>query len=418
MSVKKKKFLVISIASCLGLLVAFGIGVSVGSAAGLYKSLENENGNIPIDRVIGLYERTRDETVEFDQFWRIWGMVKENYVDEDVSDVEMFYGAIEGMVASLDDPYSVYFPPVDAKEFAESLSGEFEGIGAEIGLRDGQLTIIAPLPDAPAERAGLRPGDAVFAIDGEDTRGITVDQAVKKIRGPRKTDVVLTIMHEGGEQIEDVSITRDTINIPSILWEMKEPEIAYLRISYFNEDTAAEFDKAVDGILAAGAKGLILDMRSNPGGYLDSSVEIASEWLPQDTLVVEERGRKETDQKFHNSTGRHRFDGMPTVVLIDGGTASGSEIVAGALQDHKKATVIGRQSFGKGSVQNFEILPDGSAIKLTVAKWYTPLGRQITEDGIVPDKSIEIDLGSIPENMDDFIDPDVQAAIDALRAQF
>lgn len=417
MSHHRKKTIVIILASALALLIAFGIGVSVGSVAGLYKDVLTDEGNVPIEKVIGLYEKTRSSDVSFDQFWRIWGLLKTQYVDESVNDVDLFYGAIEGMVAGLGDPYSVYFPPEEAKEFAEGLSGEFEGIGAEIGLEDEQLTIIAPLPQSPAEQAGLRPGDKIFAIDGEDTAGITVDKAVSKIRGPRGTTVTLSVYHDGADQIEDVSIVRQTINVPTLISEMKENDIAYIRISYFNDETSREFDRAVTELLMNAPKGVILDMRSNPGGFLDASVRIASEWLPAGALVVEERGRA-VGTKRHVSNGSHRFDALPTVVLVDEGTASGSEIVAGALQDHERAVVVGRQTFGKGSVQNFEVLPDGSAIKLTVAKWYTPQGRQITEDGIVPDEIIEIEPEALERDENGtIIDPDVTRALNILRAK-
>jgi len=280
----------------------------------------------------------------------------------------------------------VYFPPTEAKEFADGLSGEFEGIGAEISIKDSQLTVIAPLPTSPAERAGVRAGDQIFAIDGTDTTGITIEEAVNLIRGKKGTEVVLTIRHENESAISDVTVIRDTIEVPTILLEV-EDDIAYVRISYFNQDTWRDFNTAVTDILAQNPTGIILDLRSNPGGFLETSVDVASEWVTQGNIVIErERGGVET---VFATRGAHRLAGIPTVVLVDEGSASGSEIVAGALQDAGAATIIGSQTFGKGSVQDFQVLPDGSALKVTIAEWLTPNERVINKVGITPDIVLE-----------------------------
>jgi carboxyl-terminal processing protease len=292
------------------------------------------------------------------------------------------------MVESLDDPYSVYFPPVQAKEFAQNLAGEFEGIGAEIGKKDDQLTVIAPLPSSPAEQAGLRTGDVVLSVDGTDVTGMTVHEAVLLIRGEKGTDVVLGIYRPTDKEQHDITITRDSIVIPTVEWEMKEQDIAYLRLAYFNEETTAEFARAVEEIAFKNPSGIILDMRGNPGGYLSAAVYAASEWV-EEGVIVRERYR-DGSEKVHNAVGMHRLKGIPTVALVDGGTASGSEIVAGALQDYEAATIMGQQTFGKGSVQQFQLLPpSGAALKLTVAKWYTPEMQEINGVGVTPDVIIE-----------------------------
>ncbi|MFA4830802.1 MAG: S41 family peptidase [Patescibacteria group bacterium] len=373
--------------SVLAIGFTFVIGVIVGQSLEVKDELIGEDGNIDIARVIDLYGKTRSPEVNFDQFWDVWNKVKNKFVDKPVDEVKLFYGALSGMVNGLGDPYSVYLPPEPAGEFVKDLAGEFEGIGAEIGVRDNRLKVIAPLRESPAERAGLRPGDTIFAIDGKETASLSLEEAVLKIRGPKGTAVKLTVSHDGFESVEEIEVIRDTITVPTVYWEMKDDGIAYLRISYFNQDTWDRFDKAVREIIIKSPKGIILDMRSNPGGYLETSVDVASEWVQSGIIVSE--ASSDLDRRVYNSRGAHRFNGIRTVVLVDGGTASGSEIVAGALQDHGVAKVVGIKTYGKGSVQDFEILPDGSALKLTIARWYTPNNRQIDKEGIAPDVAVE-----------------------------
>jgi carboxyl-terminal processing protease len=408
-TVKKKRTWMCAV--CI--LLSFGAGLAIGQGLDLHETLFGGDGNVEIRKVIDLYGKTRAPEVSFEQFWEVWDTVKDNHVDQPVDDVGLFYGAIEGMVAALDDPYSVYFPPAEAEEFAKDLAGEFEGIGAEIGMRDNRLKIIAPLPESPAMSAGLEAGDTIYAINGEEAAGLTLEQAVRKIRGEKGTAVHLTISHDGFEGIEDVEIIRDTITVPTVYWEsadssdqvleLKDDGITYLRISYFNQETWTEFDKAIREILIDRPLGIILDLRSNPGGFLETSVDVASEWIEQGVIVTE--GVPSEEGRDFNSRGRHRLEGIRTIVLVDEGTASGSEIVAGALQDHGVATIVGIQTFGKGSVQDFKVLPDASALKLTIAKWYTPDGREIQDKGITPDIILEEMFVEVPgENEGDEVD--------------
>lgn len=363
---------------------AFGLGILVGQAIIVKKQIENEKGNVEINKVINFNRAVnRSDSVEFDQFWQIWDRIKQKYVKKDVKDTDLFYGAIQGLVYSLQDPYSVYMIPKEAEEFAKDLSGEFEGIGAEIGNKAGQLTVIAPLTDSPAERSGLRAGDKILAINKESTFGMDVNTAVSKIRGPAGTEVVLLISRNGNGKPFDVKIIREKINVPSITFSWKGDKIAYIRVMQFNEDTDSEFDNYVGKLVRDGAKGIILDLRNNPGGFLDSAVTMGSEWVDNGNIVSE---KSETGfSRDHPTNGQHRLSAYRTVVLVNGGSASASEIVAGALQDNEKAVIMGEKTFGKGSVQDFETFNDGSALKLTVAEWYTPGGRNINQDGIIPD---------------------------------
>jgi carboxyl-terminal processing protease len=366
----------------------FLLGFASGQAKVVNASLLTNEGSVDIEKVVQLYSKTRRPEISFDQYWDVWDMVQEKYVDEDIDDVSLFYSSVAGMVAGLGDPYSVYLPPKETESFISDLNGEFEGIGAEIGIRDELLTVIAPLPESPAEQAGLRPGDQIIRIDGEDAIGLTVETAVVRIRGEKGTSVTLTIARDGEQGLIDISIIRDTITVPTVVYELdKNTNIAYVRVSQFNQDTWSQFDEAVSEIVINNPAGIILDLRSNPGGFLDTSVQVASEWIPEGSIVIQEERNKEPI--VFSTVGPHRLAGFPTVVLVNEGSASGSEIVAGALQDHGVAQVVGAQTFGKGSVQDFEILPDGSALKITVAEWLTPNGRHINTVGITPDSVVD-----------------------------
>lgn len=350
------------------------------------QELFSESGEVEIEKVMNLYSKSRSNEVNFDQYWTVWDKIKNNYAGE-VSEVDLFYGSIKGMVDAIDDPYSKYLPPKESKEFSKSMSGEFEGIGAEISIQDDQLTVVAPLDKSPAKKSGIKPGDKVLAIEGESTKGLSLEKAVQKIRGKKGTNVTLTVLHKDADEPEDITITRDEIDIPTVKHELKEDNLGYLRIRYFNADTDSQLNQAIDDLLAKNPRGIILDLRRNPGGYLQSSIKAASEWV-EDGVIVSEGVNGKIEERF-KSKGEHRLTNVPTVVLVDGGTASGAEIVAGALKDHNKATLVGTTTFGKGSVQELKFLPDGSALKLTVAKWYTPNGNLINEKGIKPDVVVE-----------------------------
>ncbi|MBX4188054.1 MAG: S41 family peptidase [Candidatus Doudnabacteria bacterium] len=335
----------------------------------------------------------RQGSADYNLFWDTYELLKSKYVDKDnLNEQDLMYGAISGMVQAAGDPYTVFFNPEEAKEFEEELRGSFDGIGAEIGIKEEHMVIIAPLDNTPAQRAGLLPGDFVLAIGGDSTAGLTVDQAVSKIRGPAGTDVKLLILHEGESEPKDLTITRAKIEIKSMEFEIKEhagKKIAVIKLSRFGDDTAGLFNHAVDVLLQSGVKGIILDMRSNPGGYLETAVSTASYWVDTGEVVLKERAY-DGAVKEYKSESWPRLKGLKTVVLVNDGSASASEIVAGALQDHGLATLIGQKTFGKGSVQELSDLKNDTLIKITTAKWFTPNDRSIDKNGLEPD--IKVDL--------------------------
>ncbi|MFH1046996.1 MAG: S41 family peptidase [Patescibacteria group bacterium] len=392
-------------------IAAFSIGVAVGDMKTDASSASGPIGSF----VTGQTERpdSVSKNIEFDRFWDIWEIVRSRYVEQPVDETKLFYGAISGMVASLDDPYSVFLDPDFAAMFESELSGTFQGIGAEIGIKQDQLKIIAPLPDTPAEKAGLMAGDAILAIDDVDTYGMSTDEAVKRIRGPKGETVKLLISRDGAEP-HDVSIIRDTIVVVSTRWHMEQHDglnLGIIEIFHFNESTMPAFEEAVQSILLENPDGLVLDLRNNPGGFLDTAIDVSGEWVLHDIVVQE----KFSDGSVRNylSDGNARLADMPTVVLVNGGSASASEIVAGALQHHGKATIIGEQTFGKGSVQDYVEFDDGSALKMTIALWLTPGGVSIEKEGVTPDEIVELTV----EDFNSDLDPQMDRAVERLRSQ-
>ena len=350
------------------------------------------NGNFVVSREMITSRQSTDiidEQFDVSLFKKVWDTVKEDYVAQPISDEDLFYGSLEGLVKGLKDPYSIFLKPELAKRFLDDVSGSFEGVGIEIGIKENRLTIIAPLDYTPAFRAGLRSGDKIYEIDGKDTLGMGLDEVVHLIRGEKGTEVILTILRKPERNTKDVTIVRDTIDIKSVSWGLKgeDEKIAYIKITHFSDDTWSDFQSIAQVALASNPHGLILDLRNNPGGYMDTAVNIAGYWLGKNIVVV----ARDADDKEreYKSSGPQYFDNLPTIVLVNKGSASASEILAGAMQDYQKATVLGGQTFGKGSVQELKNLADGSALKLTIANWYTPLGRSFNEGGITPDIEVE-----------------------------
>lgn len=357
--------------------------------------------------------------VNFKEFWDLWRQIKERYHQQPVDDSTLFYGAMSGLASAVGDPYTTYFEPKSAQEFSSSLQGKFEGIGAEIGIKNDQLQVIAPLPETPAEKAGLQPGDLILLIDKQDATSFSVEKAVSLIRGKGGTIVTLLI---GRTKIEkdsfgkekksfesfEKAIMRETILVKSVRTSYLRDGIALIEITHFNEDTADGFSAAVKAVLAKKSKGLIVDLRNDPGGYLDRATQVTSEWIGNQVVVMERRQGKITDS--FRGTGPARLKDMPTILLVNQGSASASEIVAGALQDYGLAKLVGMKTFGKGSVQDVTDFPDKSSVKITIAEWLTPKGRSIDKVGMKPD--IEVD-----RTEDDYHanrDPQLDRALDIL----
>ncbi len=349
------------------------------------------------------------ENLNFNLYWEVWDNVKSNYVNKiKISDKELFYGSLKGLAEATGDPYTMFMDPEEAKEFADDLAGTFEGVGMEVGLRNDIATVIAPLDETPAQKAGLLPGDKIYAVDDVPTIGLSISEVVRKIRGPKDTTVKLTIIR-GDQKAFDVEIVRGVIVVKSLKTELRPDNIYVIRISNFNNDTEYLFNQAVDEILIKKPRGIILDLRSNPGGYLETSIRIASEWIEEGMIVAEQLNDNKRNE--YPARGLARLKDFKTVVLIDGGSASASEILAGALRDYKKATLVGETTFGKGSVQTLKDLSDGSTLKITIAKWLTPAGDFIDEKGIEPDVKIELDMDDINNNLD----PQFDKALNILK---
>jgi carboxyl-terminal processing protease len=346
------------------------------------------------------------------EFWKVWHLMDEKFANASSSVIlstqERLDGAIEGLVDAFGDPHTVYLPPNDAASFNEDVSGNFSGVGMEVGLREGLVTVISPLPDTPAQRAGMVSEDVIVEIDGQSTEGMRIDEAVKLIRGEQGTIVTLLVFREGELEFLSIPITRDTIDIPTVKTE-QVGDTFILALYSFNALADNEVLIALEEYKQSGAAKLILDVRGNPGGFLQSAVSIASHFLPAGKVVVSEAFGDESKNEIFRSRGRQiqLFTPENLVVLVDGGSASAAEILAGSLQDHGVATVIGAQTFGKGSVQELMNLDGGASLKVTIARWLTPNGTSISNGGLTPD----IVIGRTPQQRVAEEDPQKEAAL-------
>lgn len=383
-----------------GIYLGYDIGFDSGAAAQRqeYLSQLDEGGGV--------------QDVDFGIFWQAWDMLKSFHVDgEKFSNQDFLYGAINGLAGTLGDPNTTFFPPADAKKFEEDISGSFGGIGAEIGIEDNILTVTAPIKDSPADKAGLRSRDKILEIDGESTAGINLDEAVKKIRGPIGTSVVLTVLNEDLSDPKKVEIVRQEIVIPTLDYSMLDGEVGYIQLYSFHENAGEDFFEAGASLLLKGAKAIILDLRDNPGGFLEISTYITGWFVERGEVIVSERFKSGEDRVFR-ARGNEALKNLPVVVLINGGSASASEILAGSLRDIRGVKLVGEKSFGKGTVQEVTGLSDGSSLKITVAHWVLPSG-QILSEGLAPD--IEVPLTE--EDIKAGRDPQLLKALEVIRQE-
>lgn len=355
------------------------------------------------------------EDVNFSLFWKVWDLMSSNYYDKSkINPAKMVYGAISGMVDAIGDPYTSFLPPSENKVVEEDLGGSFEGVGIQIGFKGTQLAVEAPLPGSPAEKAGIKAGDYIIGIKDEakkidqGTQGINLSDAVQIIRGPAGTKVNLTLLREGENKPRNVDVVRQKIDVPSVSVNyLEDGKVAHIRILKFGAETKSEWEKIVREVIGKSEiNGIVLDLRNNPGGYLDAAVDIAGEFLPNGSVaVIEERGTGERTEFKVKRFGL--FTKKPVVVLVNGGSASASEILSGALRDVAKVKLVGEKTFGKGTIQEPRQLEGGSGLHITIAKWLTPNGTWVHEKGMEPDVKVE-DKADTPE------DEQIQKAVDVL----
>lgn len=368
------------------IVLAFVSGVYVGT-----------HQKSEIEKVVGVNSTETPSDingVDFAPFWKAWNTINEKYPGADeITNQDRVYGAISGLMHSLNDPYSVFFSPEEAKSFEEQIAGNFSGVGMEVGIKDDILTVIAPLKNTPADRAGIKSGDKILKINETLTSDLTVDKAVKLIRGEKGTELTLTILHSGEQKAIEIKVIRDTIEIPTLETEMRKDGVFVIRLFSFSANSASLFRDALKEFAMSRSDKLLLDLRDNPGGYLDTAVYISSWFLPAGKVIVSEDYGGDKDPEIFRSKGfeliRNKTenvlgDNLKFVILIDSGSASASEIVAGAMQDQKKAILVGEQSYGKGSVQQVLDMTKDTILKITIAKWLTPNGNTIAQKGLTP----------------------------------
>jgi len=386
-------------------VLLFGSGYKLGEFKTASSKIERSDYNVLNSDPKSASTRAQVKNIDFGLFWDTWDKIEQKYVDKKKVDPQkMFYGAIKGMVASVDDPYTFFLTPDENKQSKDDLGGKFEGIGAQLGLKANRIVIISPLKDSPAMKAGIVAGDLIVKVNDELTKDWTLSQAVSKIRGEKGTKVKLTLDRNGKEIT--VEVTRDVIRVESVELKLDEKlstctsscdQVAYLKLNQFGENTVDEWEIKVADIKhaweAKKIKGMVLDLRGNPGGYLESSVYLAGEFLPKGKIVVKQESTSLENKNYTVMRTGSLLD-IPLVVLVDKGSASAAEILSGALRDHKRAILVGEKTFGKGSVQEALDLKNGAGLHVTIAKWILPNGDRINHKGIEPLYTVE---NKIPE---------------------
>lgn len=414
-------------------IIITGILISGGLfSLGLYLGFKMNSQRVnPPESLINT-EADLTSKVDFAPFWKAWRILDEKFVSTKkatstltISATSTYqdkvWGAIGGLTNSLGDPYTVFLPPEESKSFEAEISGNFEGVGMEIGIKDDVITVVAPLKGNPAQKAGILPGDKIIAIDGQPTRNISVDKAVKLIRGKVGTKVKITVVREGKRDPLEFTLIREVINIPTVDTEIKNGQITngkitggifVIKLYNFYSMSPNLFRVALREFIESGSDKLILDLRGNPGGYLEAAVDMASWFLPLGKVIVSEDFGKNASSQIYRSKGYNIFNSnLKMVILVDNGSASASEILAGALKEHGIAKLVGTKTFGKGSVQEVIKLTPGTSLKVTIARWFTPLGNSISENGLSPDIEIKITQDDLAKSKD----PQTEKAIEVLN---
>lgn len=365
-------------------------------SAGFYIGFKN----VPeTKKVYGLDNIKNSEVADFSEFWRVWNVINERHPGgSNISSEEKMWGAINGLLESLNDPYSYFFTPEEAEELKVDLSGEFFGVGMEVGMREENLVVITPLKNSPAEKAGVLPGDIILKIDDVSAQGFSIDRAVKMIRGEKGTTVTLTFARDRESSPIEISIVRDLVKVPTVDSKLQDDGIFIINLFDFSRNAEVDFAKALDEFVASKSKKLIVDLRGNPGGFLGSSINITSWFLEEGKPIVIEKSAKGKKSNTFRSGSNFLAGDYEMIVLIDGGSASASEIMAGALQENGRAKLLGTKTFGKGSVQELISFKGGTELKMTVAEWLTPNGVSISEEGLTPDYEVIFDVEKYKED--------------------
>jgi len=372
----------------IGAFVLLGVITAGALFYGGYQKGFSETRLIRIEGVADIYPGD-DTAADFGVFWQAWDMIKERHLRSGTfSAQDMIHGAIKGLAESAGDPHTTFFSPEDAAKFTENIDGKFGGIGAELETRNNQIIVVTPLKGTPAERAGLRPRDTIIKADGTELAGKTVQDAIRIIRGEPGTQIKLVISREGDAGTRDIQITRKMITLPTVEWEWKDSDVAYVRLISFNQNTPFAFYSVVREFIAENPRAMILDLRNNPGGYLEVAVNLAGWFIDRGETVVTER-YADGEERVFRSRGNAALKDLPIIVLVNGGTTSAAEIMAGAMRDINGTRLVGERTFGKGTVQTLERLKDDSMLKITVANWVTPGGHIIEGGGLVPDVNIK-----------------------------
>ena len=412
---EKKKILIyglVSVFAIFVLLASFGGGAAAGViwARSHPQHAYSETPPTPAPEVKSAAPSEDLQTL-FKPFWEAWQLVHDQYVDQPVDDTKLMEGAIQGMLASLGDPHTSYMDPDQYLQANMEMEGEYDGIGAWVDSSGDYLTIVSPMADSPAEKAGLKPGDRIIAVDGEDITDLDPELVIRRVLGPAGTTVTLTVLREGSDEPLDFEVTRAHITIPSVEGKMLDDGIAYVHIYTFGANTGSELDKILEDLMAQNPSGIIVDLRYNGGGYLQTAIDVASEFLPKGKVVLyEEYGDGTRD--VHKTHDGGRVLDIPMVILVNEGTASASEVVSGALQDYGRAQLVGVTTYGKGSVQIWTPLSDEQgAVRVTIARWLTPNERQIDKVGLEPDVVAEM----TEEDYQNGEDPQLDKAIEVLK---